>query len=339
VSATDPLSSIALLATVWVLGAGMLAVTTRLLWPLVARRSQAWAPRVRARRLATLAVAPAVVPTFTLGLCVLPGVLGWLSGRGDHCSIHLDHPHLCLFHASIAFSPLLALGLMIFVLLLLAAWRQGLRWIVLERRTRRDLDATATGQGIERARLARSAIPFALTGGWIRPRVWLSTALFDALPPARREIVLAHERAHAERRDPLLWAVASTLAGLHLPGTRDPLLADLRLAAEQDCDERAAARVGDRLEVAETLLFVERLMKKGGPLEASSGAHAGLTGSTVPQRIQRLLCATHDDPKEQLPLPLVYAGVALLAGSGARPLHHAAEHLLEIASHWLAAIV
>lgn len=336
-SAADPLSTLALLATVWVLGAGLLSLTARLLWPLVAGRSRAWAPRTRARRLATLAVAPAVVPTFTLGLCVLPGVLGWLSGRGDHCSIHLDHPHLCLFHESVPFSTPLGLGLMLCVLLLLAVCRQGLRWIVLERRNRRDLDAAATGRGIERARLARSAIPFALTAGWIRPRIWLSTALFDALTPARREIVIAHERAHAERRDPLLWALASTLAGLHLPGTREPLLADLRLAAEQDCDERAAARVGDRLEVAETLLCVERLMK-GGRLDAASGAHAGLTGSTVPERIERLLCAKPDDPKE-LPVPLVYAGIALLAGSGAPTLHHAAEHLLELASRWLAGVV
>lgn len=336
-NASDALSPFALLATLWILGAVLIAVLARLLWPLLQRRAQAWSPRVRARRLAALAVAPAAIPTFLLGLCVLPGVLGFLSGRGDHCPVHLDHPHLCLFHASVALSPLLALGLLLFLILLLSASRRGTRWSGIARRDRRELAAAATRRRFRQARLTRSGIPFALTEGWIQPQVWLSTALFDALSPARREIVIAHERAHAERRDPLIWALASTLAGLHLRGMRQPLLAGLRLAAEQDCDERAAARSGDRLEVAETLLFVERLMK-GRDLSACPGPHAALTGSTVPQRVQSLLSALPAD-STGLPRPLVWAGIALLAGSAAAPLHHAAEHLLEFASRWLAGLV
>lgn len=334
-NAADPLSPIALLATVWVLGAGLLSVVARLLWPIVEQRSQAWSPRVRAHRLAALAVAPAAIPTFLLGLCVLPGAVGFLSGRGDHCPVHLDHPHLCLFHASVTLSPPLVLGLLLFLTLLFSVCRQGTRWIGRARQDRLGLEAAATGGSVSQSRLTCSAIPFALTGGWIRPRTWISTALFDALPPIRREIVIAHERAHAERRDPLLWAVTSTLAGLHLPGTRQPLLAGLRLAAEQDCDERAAARVGDRLEVAATLLFVERLMK-GCDVGPSSDSHAALTGSTVPPRVQSLISAKPEEPRG-FPLPLVAAAIALVAGSGAAPLHHAAEHLLELVYRWLGA--
>ncbi len=331
------LSPIALLATVWVLGVALLSVVSRLLWPVVEHRSQAWSPRVRARRLAALAIAPAAIPTVLLGLCVLPGALGFLSGRGDHCPVHLDHPHLCLVHASVTLSPALVVGLLLFLALLFPVCRKGTRAVGRARRERLGLEAAATGQSFSQSRLTRSAIPFALTGGWIRPRIWLSTALFDALPPVGRKIVIAHERAHVERRDPLLWAVASTLAGLHLPGTRHPLLARLRLAAEQDCDERAAARIGDRLEVAETLLFVERLMKgcEGAP---SSGSHAALTGSTVPRRVQSLISAKPEEPKE-FPSGLVAAAIALVAGFGAAPLHHAAEHLLELVYRWLGATV
>jgi hypothetical protein len=71
------------------------------------------------------------------------------------------------------------------------------------------------------------------------------------------------------------------------PSARAKVISALELAAEQSCDEVAASRVGDRLQVAEAILNVERLLQVGvsslSPLAASFG------GDTVPQRVLALL--------------------------------------------------
>src|SRR3712207_9559415 len=41
------------------------------------------------------------------------------------------------------------------------------------------------------------------TAGWFRPVVYVARELADRLPFAELTAVLAHERAHVERRDPL----------------------------------------------------------------------------------------------------------------------------------------
>ena len=55
----------------------------------------------------------------------------------------------------------------------------------------------------------------AFTVGWFTPRIFVARALSQALPEAELEAVLAHEVAHARRRDPLrlflLRGLANTL--------------------------------------------------------------------------------------------------------------------------------
>jgi hypothetical protein len=107
-------------------------------------------------------------------------------------------------------------------------------------------------------------------------------------------------------------------------------LSALELAAERSCDEVAAARLGDRLQVADAILKVERLLQAAGacvtPLSATFG------GDTVPQRVSALLVAPKRSGNGVL-LVAAFASIscAVLAASG--PLHHFTESLLEALVH------
>jgi Zn-dependent protease with chaperone function len=64
--------------------------------------------------------------------------------------------------------------------------------------------------------------PFAVTYALVRPRILVSAALAAALSPAEITAVLAHEREHLRRRDPLRLLAARLLCGWYwyLPAAR-----------------------------------------------------------------------------------------------------------------------
>jgi Zn-dependent protease with chaperone function len=71
------------------------------------------------------------------------------------------------------------------------------------------------------------------------------------------DVVLAHERAHAERRDPFWRAVAVFLAALHLPHLAAALRVRLRVAQELAADVEASKSVGGgALQVARAIVRV-----------------------------------------------------------------------------------
>jgi len=174
-------------------------------------------------------------------------------------------------------------------------------------------------------RVVSSSRPFALTVGWFRPRVLVSTALLGRLTPAQVEIVVAHERAHAERRDALTVTAARVLAIAHLPSVRRRILADLTLACEQACDEATAREFGDRLRVAETIVAAERASASRGSIPAAGLAFGG---GEVVDRVESLLSAPVDGAgARRTPWILLAAGAALAAA--ARHVHHWTETFLD----------
>jgi hypothetical protein len=299
--------------------AAALSLAGAALWPLLRRRLPARHPASAARWLWLAAAAPGLLPPLAIALCLLPSLLG-----ADHCLGHGGHAHLCLRHpaatlgAAASAGVALAAGAVGFALL-----RGGVRLA----HAQRGLAGLAAGvagplaAGVER--LASEA-PVSCTLGALRPRIVVSDGLVRALLPASLTVVIEHERAHARRRDTLRALVARALSWPHLPGVRRALLAELALASERACDEAAAARTGDRLLVAETLLAVERLARgwpRAGALAASFGE------SAVPRRIESLLA----EPRPRPPAGRVW----LYTGAGVattipliEPLHHAVEHLL-----------
>lgn len=323
----DLLPSLALLACAWLVLALLTSAATALVWPMLQRRSQAWHPRDRARVAFWVAIAPAVFPTGVLLICVAPGLVGFVTGTGDHCHLHPDHAHLCLLHASVDMSMSLWSGALLVLAGLGRAIWSGARWGRDTRAAAQLLCGEAQPRWEGRVGRVDTDQPFAFTGGFLRPRVWISKGLERSLSPAEREVVLAHELAHRERRDPARFALAGLLSELHAPATGRSILSTLRLAAEQACDEQAAERVGSRLDVAETLLRVERLIRTRG-LE-SAPLHAALVGSTLAARVQSLL---GDPPPRTGTADGWGVLVALLGASvlAAAPAHHAAEHVLEL---------
>ncbi|AJC55873.1 M56 family metallopeptidase [Streptomyces sp. 769] len=125
---------------------------------------------------------------------------------------------------------------------------------------------------------------YALPG---RPgRVVVTAGMLRALPPAEREALFAHERAHLAGRHHLFLLAAELAAVCH------PLLRELRsplaYALERWADESAAARVGDRQVTARAIGRAALAARTHAAAPRPSAAPAATTGP-VPRRVAALL--------------------------------------------------
>lgn len=86
----------------------------------------------------------------------------------------------------------------------------------------------------------------AFTAGWLRPRIFLAARLADTLSTDELAMVLAHEGAHAARRDPLRLSLLRFLADtlFYLPAIRR-LASDIADEAEISADDIAAGKARD----------------------------------------------------------------------------------------------
>jgi Zn-dependent protease with chaperone function len=118
---------------------------------------------------------------------------------------------------------------------------------------------------------------FAVTHGLARPRILVSTALAGHLTAAEVMAVLAHEREHLRRRDPLRLLAARLLAAWawYLPAARW-LAGRVALRGELAADRVSAGRTG-RGVLAGALLKLARL--PACPVLAAAGAAPGPHGS------------------------------------------------------------
>jgi hypothetical protein len=96
-------------------------------------------------------------------------------------------------------------------------------------------------------------VPRAFCVGLLRPKVYLTSGAIAALDAAERDAVIAHERAHARRRDPLrlLLTRATADALFFCPGARQlaERTSDLaELDADASADQRALASAMLRLD-------------------------------------------------------------------------------------------
>jgi Zn-dependent protease with chaperone function len=178
-----------------------------------------------------------------------------------------------------------------------------------------------------RGDLVASTELLSVTAGLVRPLVLVSTGLRSRLAPAHAEAVLAHERAHARRRDPLRLVAVALLGAAYAPGSRRLLLADAALACEEAADEAAAEAVGDRTVVAEAIVAVERLL---GDRAHHVGLAVGMTGCATEVRVEALL----RDPVRPAPAAasrrIAWAVLAAGALLGAAEIHHLTESLLDL---------
>ncbi|HSA97092.1 MAG TPA: M56 family metallopeptidase [Acidobacteriota bacterium] len=106
-------------------------------------------------------------------------------------------------------------------------------------------------------------LPLAFTGGFFKPRIFISTKLIQSRDEGELRAVILHERHHQEAKDPLKGLFVSFVSDLlfFLPVSRF-LKKTYDLTSEMTADARSVARQADPLDLASSLLKVQRL---GGP--------------------------------------------------------------------------
>jgi hypothetical protein len=188
-----------------------------------------------------------------------------------------------------------ALGAAVLIVTLRAAWRQ----VRAHRRLLRALPLAGEVPDHPSVSLIRADVPMAFCAGWVRPRVYVSTAALDQLSGAELDAVLAHESHHRELRDPLRLAVGRVLcqALFFLPVLR-PLHDRYGEVAELNADAAAVAAAGGAV----------------APLASAMLTFgAGQSGDVVgisPDRVDSLLGRP---PAWRLPWALLIAALTTLA--------------------------
>ncbi|CAI6066058.1 M56 family metallopeptidase [Cohnella sp. JJ-181] len=190
-----------------------------------------------------------------------------------------------------------------------------LRYAADRRGTRRY--ARRFGFGERELTVIRDEAPVAMTIGFVRPRIVLSTGLLRLLDPSEIAAVIAHERHHMLRRDPLaLFALSLMRRALwYVPligWTEDKY----RMAIEVMADRHAIAASGSAKALGSALL---KLLRQGGAA-AGPAASASFADASVNVRI-RLLLDPHYRPSLRPPvrstlLSLAMLGLLLLAAHG-----------------------
>lgn len=309
---------------------GLLVVTTLLAGGVVAVGGQALgfayprlrviigrlAPESRAQLLSLVAGLPWLLAFGTLLLAFLPSFISIPGLIQDHCLPHDHHPHLCLRHG--LWAPSGQAWLILGVLGLAGSafcFRFLRRLLDAQRRVQTLLRLAKKTRGFH---LLPSTKALAFSAGLLRPRTLLSSMVMASLDEDDLKVLLAHETAHAKRRDALRMVMAEALQ-MAVPGrTRRLLLEDLSLACEEACDREALPQAGSPERMAEVLLRVQRLGM------VTPAGQPGATGSQLPLRVHALLGAPY--PPTPSWSRLLWFGPLLILL--ADPVHHAAETLL-----------
>jgi hypothetical protein len=179
---------------------------------------------------------------------------------------------------------------------------RALTGAVRELQTCRRFDRLLSGeqpQALHGAVVIADPQPRAFCAGLVRPQVYLSTGAIELLDDAALSAVLAHERHHARRHDPLRLAAGRVLARalFFLPELRD--LVDRQQAlAELSADESAVNAVpANRSALARAMLS----FSDAPTLDGSAGID--------PARVDYLL---GDPPSWRFPAVLCLAAAAVL---------------------------
>jgi hypothetical protein len=155
-----------------------------------------------------------------------------------------------------------------------------------------------TDLGGTRVAVFESARPQAFCAGFLRPRIYLSTAAAE-LSGEHLEAIVAHERHHLRRRDPLRLLVARTLSDalFFMPALRR-LSERYGTLAELAADE-AAVREHDRSTLAAALLSF------------GEARNPAVVVGIAPERVDHLLGRP---PRWELPVSLLVGAAVAIAG-------------------------
>ena len=167
--------------------------------------------------------------------------------------------------------------------------------------------------------------PQAFVLGIVKPEIYLSEGLLNKFDEETLETIIAHEKAHVQKRDPLRRFLAAIGLIFHLPATAKIINDQLSLTQELSADGDAARQTGSRTKLAQTLVGFARMRV------ANSFSVFEFGNSNVEIRVRRLL--ESDDKSDKISLPvLLLAGFAVLifAIAFSRQLHLIFEIVLEL---------
>jgi Zn-dependent protease with chaperone function len=274
-----------------------------------------WLARLEPSAQSRIALAAAVAPAF-LGAVFVGGASydRVLSGPADFC-LHLNDsapPSLILLLAvAILAGRVLTSGMQTIIVILRAV------------RLRYVLSGTSY-EALMGCLVLPVEEPHAYVLGILKPQVYISQGLLEQTNEDDLALVLAHERAHVARRDPLRRLIASAGLVLHLPGIAHLLERLLTRTQEMAADADAARTVGDRVRVAEALVRFARLQ---GPVRAAA---VEFGSGDLEARVRELL-----DPHQRRGLSAVglfgcSAVLCLLALFAAHGLHYLAQAMLRL---------
>ena len=264
----------------------------------------------------------------------------------DHCGDTTTHqPYLCWPHpiATTAMSGTETLAILLLILALASVLWRAARW--LDGRWRLEVLVSMGASADETAfrhRLAvgggawpgpitviRSDAPICGVSGVRRPRLFVSTAIAERLTPAEIAVVVAHERAHVARRDPLRRLLAHLLLVAHAPGLGRRAFEAWSLAAEMACDRAAARSCGSSVAVAETLVRYRRAFAGPPAAPVPVTVIAFADAEDLEARVRGLIAppirARKGAARRRLPWLLLALALALAPG-----LHVGLESLLRL---------
>jgi Zn-dependent protease with chaperone function len=214
------------------------------------------------------AAMPVIASTLVLLLMMKPGLGGFIVP--EHC-----HGNSCGTHspllgggtlASAVFAAFGALGGMMLLAALVWITRRALGRLRMVDRLTRFADRRGGYRVLDNPGFVACCV------GLLRPQVLVSQGVIDALPEDELQAVMAHEQAHAHRRDNLRGLVVYGVT-LAWPGSqRQRLRQDLAADAEQACDAYAATVTRDPQVVKRA---IERLSVPGHQWTTQRGAAFG----------------------------------------------------------------
>ncbi len=164
--------------------------------------------------------------------------------------------------------------------------------------------------------LTSSACTAPITVGWLRPWVILPDG-WHAWPQAQLDAVLAHERTHAARRDPLVHALALVnRAVFWFHPLAWWLERRLSALAEEACDANVLAQGHDAREYCGYLLsFARAVQGRGLTIDALGTAMPGAFLGTRLQRILSGMTATKISRWRVVVMTFACAGASALFGA------------------------
>jgi len=277
------------------------------------RRLERCAPAVQSR----LLLAAALTPLFLTTIIFAASVADWLlSGPADFCLERSDSSH-----------PSISL-LLLFSFFFSRVAILGFRFVT---DVRRAANANRAFQGASAGAFAGCRVlpveePQAFVLGILKPHVYLSQGLLATLHPDDLRLVLAHEKAHARRRDPLRRFVAAVGLLFHLPGIAAMLNRRLARSQEMTADAEAANKAEERPRLAEALVRFARLR-----VSPATIARMEFLNGDLEARVHELLDSS---PRNNGPsISLIISGfIALFVLSffAAHLLHHLSISLLNL---------